>query len=345
MHVPQNKIHSFLCGIGTQISAGEIDRILAADENIFHNEKEEILKTGLKISPFVVVDDTGHRHKGNNGYCTHIGNDLFAYFHSSERKNRINFLEILCGNETSYQITGFSIAYFKKQNLPELKLKLLERARGQKFTSRADWMEFLKRLGIKEKQDVKTAIEGALIGSILKRRINSNFSIISNAAITSMWLPTLPASCRRGDDAGQFDVLLHGLCWIHSERVITSLHTVSFEQDELIKEALNDFWGVFKMLHAYKTEPSVEKRRKIEIRFTEVFSRQTSYPSLNKALKSLKNKKSELLLVLEKPEIPLSILSKVITYGYRKSENSEPITSLTHLQNYVHDCIFPGNYL
>jgi hypothetical protein len=41
----------------------------------------------------------------------------------------------------------------------------------------------------------------------------------------------------------------------------------------------------------------------------------------------------------------IGILSKVITYGYRKSENSEPITSLTHLQNYVHDCIFPGNYL
>jgi hypothetical protein len=287
MHVPQNKIHSFLFGIGVQISTGEIDRILSADKDIFHTEKEEILATGIKISPFVVVDDTGHRHKGNNGFCTHIGNDLFAFFHSSERKNRINFLEILCGKETSYHITGFSMAYFKKQNLPELKLKLLGRARGQKFMNKAEWIEFLKRLGIKDKNHERIATEGALIGSIIKSRINPNFTIVS-------------------DDAGQFDVLSHALCWIHSERVITSLHTVSFEQDELVKEALNDFWELFQMLHAYKNKPSIEEQRNIENRFNEVFSRQTSYPSLNKACKSLKTKKCELLLALNKPEIPLS---------------------------------------
>lgn len=147
MHVPQNKIHSFLLEIGVQISAGEIDRILSSDKEEFHKEKEEILETGLKISPFIVADDTGLRHKGINGYCTHIGNDLFAYFKSSDRKNRINFLKTLGGANFTYYISGFSIAYFKKQHLTESPLKLLERARGREFTDESQWCEFLKRLG------------------------------------------------------------------------------------------------------------------------------------------------------------------------------------------------------
>jgi hypothetical protein len=38
------------------------------------------------------VDDTGARHEGRNGYCTALGNDLFAYFESTDGKSRRNFL-------------------------------------------------------------------------------------------------------------------------------------------------------------------------------------------------------------------------------------------------------------
>ena len=201
MHVPQNKIHTFLREIGVQISAGEIDRILSVDKDIFHKEKEEILETGLKISPYVVTDDTGHRHKGINGYCTHIGNDLFAYFQSSTRKNRINFLKILGGVGASYCINGFSINYYKKQRISEFTLKLLKRANGREFKNDSDWQGFLKRLGIKDKYPVRIATEGALIGGLYKNRIHPALAIVS-------------------DDAGQFDVLLHALCWIHTERIL-----------------------------------------------------------------------------------------------------------------------------
>jgi hypothetical protein len=39
----------------------------------------------------VQVDDTGARHQGHNGFCTHIGNELFAYFESTDSKSRQNF--------------------------------------------------------------------------------------------------------------------------------------------------------------------------------------------------------------------------------------------------------------
>jgi hypothetical protein len=42
-----------------------------------------LLCTALAVSTHVQVDDTGARREGHNGYCTHIGNELFACFESN----------------------------------------------------------------------------------------------------------------------------------------------------------------------------------------------------------------------------------------------------------------------
>ena len=81
--------------LGIDISSGQIHAILTENKDDFHAEKDAILKTGLSCSTYVNVDDTGARHKGKNGYCTHIGNELFAWFASTQTKSRINFLELL----------------------------------------------------------------------------------------------------------------------------------------------------------------------------------------------------------------------------------------------------------
>ena len=46
----------------------------------------------------------GARHKGKNGYVTHIGNEFFAWFKSKKSKSRINFLELLLANHGDYWI-------------------------------------------------------------------------------------------------------------------------------------------------------------------------------------------------------------------------------------------------
>ena len=53
------------------------------------------MHAGLAQSTYIHVDDTGARHQGKNGYCTHIGNELFAYFASTNSKSRVNFLGLL----------------------------------------------------------------------------------------------------------------------------------------------------------------------------------------------------------------------------------------------------------
>jgi len=286
-HMTQPSILSHLKELGIDISSGEIHNILAEHKTDFHEEKEEMLSTGLAISKSITVDDTGLRHKGKNGYCTHIGNEFFAYFKSTVRKSRINFLEILLGKELGYEINGYSIDYFKNQKVSDIKLTLLQRSKGKKFTNKSDWEEYLKILGIKDDHHIRKATEGALLGQLLKGNLNHSLVIVS-------------------DDAGQFDILRHALCWVHSERAITSLHTVSYEQDQLLKEILNQFWLLFRSLHNYKRAPTDRKRKQINAAYEELFLTTTEMPSLNKALKSLHKKKAELLMVLEEPEIPLT---------------------------------------
>ena len=67
-HVTQPLILEQLWEVGIDISAGQVNRIIVECNQRFHEEKDEILRVGLKVSGHVNVDDTGARHQGRNGY-------------------------------------------------------------------------------------------------------------------------------------------------------------------------------------------------------------------------------------------------------------------------------------
>src|SRR5262249_25622882 len=89
---------------GPHVSAGQAHRLLTEDTEVFHQEKDELLPAGLAVSSYVGVDDTAARHQGRNGYCTAIGNDLFATFQSTDSKSRVNFLSVLQGSAPAYTV-------------------------------------------------------------------------------------------------------------------------------------------------------------------------------------------------------------------------------------------------
>jgi hypothetical protein len=72
------------------------------------------------------------------------------------------------------------------------------------FENEESWNESLKSLGIEKEHHIRIITEGALIGSLVENGFNTNMVILS-------------------DDAGQFNVLIHALCWIHAERLINKL--------------------------------------------------------------------------------------------------------------------------
>jgi hypothetical protein len=64
-------------------------------------------------------------------------------------------------------------------------------------------------------------------------------------------------------------------------------------------------WQLYADLKRYKQRSTQRAKRALEQRFDEIFSQKTRYQGLNELLKRLRLKKAELLLVLERPEIPL----------------------------------------
>ncbi len=285
-HVTQPLIVEQMQELGIEISTGQVNRIINEGHDRFHCEKDEVLRAGLEVSGYVNVDDTGARHKGKNGYCTHIGNELFAWFQSTESKSRINFLGLLRAGLEDYVLNAEALEYMRANDLPAAQREGLAAADQRSYANEAEWQATLAALNIIQERHIRIATEGALLGSVLEHGINPGLGVVS-------------------DDAGQFNVFLHGLCWVHAERTINKLVGFNDEQRAALEETRTRIWDLYEDLKIYKEAPSAEKKAGIETRFDEIFTARTCFATLNQALKRLHNNKSELLLVLERPDIPL----------------------------------------
>lgn len=285
-HVTQPLLLEQLHEFGVEISSGQISRILVEGKDSFHVEKDGILSTGLEISSYINVDDTGARHDGENGVCTHIGNELFGWFESTESKSRVNFLNLLRAGRKDYCINSEALGYMKAQKLPKTQLQFLENHEQKIFFNEEEWERHLKRLGLTQKRHIQIATEGALVGTILENGFNPDMVILS-------------------DDAGQFNVFLHALCWIHAERTIRKIIPFNNSQRPALESILDKIWEFYNDLKAYKGNPTPQRKIELESRFDEIFQTETCFVTLNIALKRLYKNRAELLLVLDRPEIPL----------------------------------------
>ncbi len=271
---------------GVDISSGKISDILTEDKEPFHTEKDELLTAGINSSSYLHVDDTGSRHDGKNGYCTHIGNDTFAWFCSTRSKSRINFLELLRGPVLDYTINTAAIHYMRAQKLPQEPLEAIMQSKARLFDDEAAWKNHLKGLKITNKRHSRIVTEGALLGTLNACGYPPDLVIIS-------------------DDAGQFNVLAHALCWVHADRVFQRIVPLNDRHAKELEWVRTQIWEIYADLKRYKRNQDPELKRAIEAHFDELCRTRTSFATLNQALKRLAKNKKELLLVLKRPDIPL----------------------------------------
>ena len=102
--VTQPALFKFIYESGIDISEGQIHNILMNQAERYEEVSEDILKAGLEEAPYIRTDDTGAKHQHKNEYCTHIGGKHFAYYKTSARKSRDNFLDILLQGKKGYSI-------------------------------------------------------------------------------------------------------------------------------------------------------------------------------------------------------------------------------------------------
>lgn len=269
-----------LYGFGVKISAGELDNLLISDKEIFHEEKAAVFETGIALSDYLNTDDTGARHDGKNGYCTHVGSPLFSYFKSTSSKSRINFLEILRGRHMDYILSEDALVYAFEQGLSEKTQEILDDHADKRFKDKASWERFLKR--ISSDKDQRIATEAALLGSAIYHGLKPDMLIMSDAA-------------------GQFRVLIHALCWIHEERHYRKFISLTEEERVLIDGIRDMMWDLYEDLKQYKESPTQELRKTIEDSFDGLFGCETKSAAVNDLLKNTKSRREGLLRVLEYP--------------------------------------------
>ena len=271
---------------GIDISSGQISRILTEENDRFHAEKDALLSAGINHSDYIQVDDTGSRHDGKNGYCTHIGNQAFAWFSSTRSKSRINFLKLLRGAAVDFTINTAALDYMQAERLPQGPLLAIRQGDGQTFDDEAAWKQHLRQLKIRNKRHIRIATEGVLLGTLFACGFPPDLVIIS-------------------DDAGQFNILLHALCWVHAERVFQRLLPLNPTHTKELNWVQTQIWEIYADLKDYKHTQDAELKQAIQGHFDELCRTRTSFATLNQALKRLAKNKKELLLVLERPDIPL----------------------------------------
>jgi hypothetical protein len=274
-----------LKGLGVRISKGQIITILTANKDAFHAEKDAILEAGLASATWVTVDDTAARHAGHDEYTTHIGNDRFAWFATRPSKSRLNFLDLLRAGHPDYVINAAAVAYLVEHKVAEAVISSLLGNERRSFADDATWQAHLDSFGLGAGCR-RRVTEAAMIGSLIARGRLTDTVIVS-------------------DDAGQFDVFQHALCWIHAERHLRRIVCVSDEQHRLVNVQRQLVWWFYADLKLYKDEPTAARRTALRRRFDRIFTRVTGFAELDEAVARTHANKDELLLVLDRPDIPL----------------------------------------
>jgi hypothetical protein len=279
-----------LQALGISISKRHVVRLLNAGQDVFHAENQAVLEAGLQSAAFVSADDTGARHAGRNGYCTQIGNDDFTWFATTMSKSRLNFLQLLCAGQGDYLIDDNALAYARGRGLGIAAITRLAGDPVKHFADRTAWLSHLQRLNIGGAEETDTpaiiATEAALWGSICGHGMLKDTVILS-------------------DDAGQFAIGLHALCWVHAERLVHKLTPVTPQQVAAQETMRTLIWTYYADLKAYQKAPDAEPAERLRARFDDIFARRTGWVTLDRLLARLAANKAELLVVLDRPEIPL----------------------------------------
>ena len=288
--VTAERLTALLTGIGIEISKRQVVRLLTSRLDDLLAEDRDVLRAGLATARWITVDDTAARHARQDGVTTQIGDDRFTAFRTGTAKSREAFLSNLRAGQGEYVINEAALDYVRGRALAGPVVDLLAAHPAKVFADEGAWRAHLAALGIDRLAatpgPVRIATEGALWGTIKAHGL-------------------LPGTVIVSDDAGQFRLGEHALCWVHAERLVHKLVPATDEQRRAIELTRTLIWWFYADLKAWRREPCPRRAAALRARFDRIFTRRTGYVVLDRLLARLRRRKAELLRALERPEIPL----------------------------------------
>lgn len=313
------KIHQLLTDIGIRISRGYISNILTKDNDLFHNEKNEIIIAGINSSNYQHIDDTGARVAGQNHFFSVLCNDFYTAFFTNPRKDRTTVIKILQQTEEiPYLINQKALSFLVEKKIKSSIISGLTPFLELEAMNKENFLKELMQIFPKlKKRHTDRILEAAAIGAYSEQENN-----VINILVC--------------DDAKQFFNItkLRSLCWIHEGRHYKKLVPL-FEHHKKILEAFcKKFWIYYRKLKRHKKNPTKQKKKQLDVEFDRLFASNTGYAELDERIRLTRNKKKHLLVALDFPEVPLHnnsaeiairayVIKRKVSFGTKSAEGTK----------------------
>ena len=292
-NMSEKKIHEFLENFGIHISPATISRILTKNNELFDQEKADIVLAGISSTRYQQIDDTCGRVRGQNQFVQILCNPYYTAYFTIPHKDRLSILKILQGSE------------IKNYNFNEDAFTLLENFRLTKnMIAQIRDMVFGQILDNEQMEQLLEKIfPDPGKGKNLRKRIMEAGAIAAYQQQTDYPVIQILLS----DDARQFKLITkwQALCWIHDGRNYKKLHPIVPLHKEKLEKFLDRYWNYYGKLLEYKKNPSSQMAKILSAEFDKLFSTKTKYRALDERIAKTKANKTQLLLVLKYPELPL----------------------------------------
>jgi hypothetical protein len=93
---------------------------------------------------------------------------------------------------------------------------------------------------------------------------------------------------------------------VHAERLVHKLDAFTDRNRTAQQRVRKLIWEFYAALKTYRANPEKSRRLALRARFDRIFQRRTGFVTLDRPLARLHANKSELLMVLDRPETPLN---------------------------------------
>jgi hypothetical protein len=295
-NVSESKIHEFMDNFNIHIASSTISRILTKNNELFHQEKANIFRAGLLSTDYQQMDDTSSNVHGQKHYAQIVCNPYYTAYFTTPRKDRLTVLDILRGDpDGESRSYCFNEEAFDMMAEFRLSKKLIGRLRyliSGKTLDESQMQEFLEIIYPTPDKGKNNRIRIMEAGAIAAYHQQTDFPVI----------PMLLT-----DDAPQFKLLTYeqALCWVHDGRNYKKLHPVVPVHREKLEKFLGRYWEYYMKLLEFKESPTPEEAEALSAEFNELFSTKTGYLALDDRIVKTICKKSELLMALKYPEVPL----------------------------------------
>jgi len=290
--VSQPKIRDLLQTVGITISAGEISNILIKHREVFHQERQDILRAGLESTAWQHLDSTATRVYGQNYHCHVLCNPFYTAYCTLPSKDRVSMVcALLGGRPPTFLLNDEALQLMRQMKVPQKWVR--------QVIARLPWAQAVTEEELTALVDTAApALPWYVVRMVRDALVISFYHTQACVPVVSLLIV---------DDAAQFNLLTDklALCWIHEWRHYKKLEPRLDYHRTCLATFGDAFWALYRRLLAYRQQPTAAEAAALRTAFVALFGTPTGYAQLDARAALTLAKQDHLLLVLQHPEIPL----------------------------------------